>query len=108
MPNLTMYVDSGAMPSDESLERLTAQCTELCIGTLRAAPENVHIVYVPVRHGRGHPWFAEILFREESFRPPSVMDRFMRQLDEAIKASTGLTARIRCFSFAKQHIHARN
>lgn len=108
MPNLTMYIASEVTPSDETLGRLTERCTELCTGTLQAALENVHIIYVPVRHGTGHPVFAEILFREESFRPPSVMDRFMQQIDDAIKDNTGLTARIRCFSFAKQHIHARN
>ncbi|MDH6281419.1 hypothetical protein [Prescottella agglutinans] len=108
MPNLTLYIHSGAMPSDETLEKLTEQCTELCTGTLQAALENVHVIYLPVRQGRGHPVFAEILFREELFRPPAVMDRFMQQIDDAITDTTGLTARIRCFSFAKQHIHARN
>lgn len=108
MPNLTMYIASEAMPSAERLERLTEQCTELCTGTLHAALESVHIIYVPVLRGRGHPVFVEILFREESFRPPPVMDRFMQQIDDAIKDKAGLTARIRCFSFAKQHIHARN
>ncbi|WP_206612476.1 hypothetical protein [Prescottella agglutinans] len=96
------------MPSDEILERLTEQCTELCTDTLQADLENVHITYLPARQGRGHPVFAEILFREELFRPPAVMDRFMQQIDDAIKDTAGLTARIRCFSFAKQHIHARN
>lgn len=32
----------------------------------------------------------------------------MQQLDDAITDHTGLTARIRCFTFSKQHIHARN
>lgn len=108
MPNLTLYIDSEAMPSEETLERLTEQCTELCTGTLQAALENVHIVYLAVRQGRGKPVFAEIAFREELFRSPAVMDRFMRQIDDAITGTAGLTARIRCFSFAKQHIHARN
>lgn len=108
MPNLTIYISSEDMPSTQALDGLTEQCTKLCRGTLRAALENVHIVYLPVLRGRGHPVFAEILLREESFRPPAVMDHFMQQLDDAITDHTGLTARIRCFTFSKQHIHARN
>ncbi|NJC70036.1 hypothetical protein HC031_09990 [Planosporangium thailandense] len=108
MPNITMYVDIEAMPPGNSMDSLTTQCTDLCTGTLRAALDNVHIIYVPVRRGRGHPVFAEVLFREEPFRTPEVMDRFMQQLDDAITTHTGRIARIRCFSFGKQHIHARN
>lgn len=108
MPNLTLYVESGSMPSDELLDVLTGRCAELCTGMLRAAPENVHIVYVPARKGRGHPVFAEILFREELFRSPEVMDRFMRQIGAAITDTTGLAARIRCFSFIGRSVHALN
>ncbi|HEY9330451.1 MAG TPA: hypothetical protein VIS09_19805 [Streptomyces sp.] len=108
MPNVTLYVESGAMPSDESLEALTDQCVELCTSTLQAALENVHIIYVSVRKGRGHPVYAEILFREEPFRPPAVMGHFMQQVSDAVADTIGLTARIRCFSFSKQHIHALN
>jgi hypothetical protein len=55
MPNVTIYIPAGKMPPDEALADLTEQCTELCTGILRAALVNVHIVYVAVRHGRGHP-----------------------------------------------------
>jgi hypothetical protein len=36
------------------------------------------------------------------------MDEFMRQLDRAIQQQAGLTARIRCFGYASDSIHARN
>ncbi|WP_313547008.1 hypothetical protein [Leifsonia aquatica] len=108
MPNVTLYLASERMPSADALARLTVECSDLCTGILRAALENVHIVYVPVAHGRGYPAFAEVLLREAPFRSTDVLELFMRRLDEAIVRTTGLVARIRCFSFAAQHIHARN
>lgn len=108
MPNVTIYIPAENMPPDEAFAELTEQCTELCTGILRAALANVHIVYVAVRHGRGHPAFAEVQYRLEPFRTPAVMERFMEGLDDAIKRKTGLTARIRCFGYAASSIHARN
>jgi hypothetical protein len=69
---------------------------------------NVHIIYVAVRHGRGHPAFAEIQYRLEQFRTPPVMAQFTEMMDDAIKRNTGLTARIRCFGYEASSIHARN
>lgn len=108
MPNLTMYISADDMPSPRILAGLTERCSELCTVTLHAALENVHIMYVPVIPGRGHVVYAELLLRDESFRPPALMDRFMQNLDAAITEHTGLTARIRCFSHSTSHIHARN
>lgn len=108
MPNVTIYIPADKMPPDDVLAELTEQCTELCTGILRAALANVHIIYVAVRHGRGHPAFAEIQYRLEPFRTPPVMEQFMEGLDEAIKRNIGLTARIRCFGTAASSIHARN
>lgn len=108
MPNVTIYIPADEMPSDEALAELTAQCTELCTGVLRAALANVHIIYVAVRLGRGHPIFAEIQYRLDPFRTPPVMERFMEGLDDAMKRNIGLTARIRCFGYATSSIHARN
>jgi hypothetical protein len=108
MPNVTIYIPADKMPPDEALADLTEQCTELCTGILRAALANVHIVYVAVRHGRGHPAFAEIQYRFASFRTPPVMERFMEELDGAMRRTTGLTARIRCFGYEASSIHARN
>ncbi|ABC20834.1 hypothetical protein [Rhodospirillum rubrum] len=108
MPNITIHIPADKMPPDEALADLTEHCAELCTGILRAALGNVHILYVAVRHGRGHPVFAEIHYRLEPFRTPPVMERFMKGLDDAIKDTLGLTARIRCFGYAASSIHARN
>jgi len=108
MPNLTIYIPADRMPPAAALADLTKQCTELCTGILQAALANVHVVYVAVRHGRGHPIFAEIQYRLEPFRTPPVMDRFMEGLDEAIRRNLDLTARIRCFGYAASSIYARN
>lgn len=108
MPNVTIFIPADRMPPDEALADLTEQCAELCTGILRAALENVHIVYVAVRHGRGHPAFAEIQYRLEPFRTPLVMAQFMEGLDDAIRRNTDLTARIRCFGYETSSIHARN
>lgn len=108
MPNVTIYIPADKMVPDEALADLTEQCTELCTGILRAALVNVHIVYVAVQHGRGHPVFAEIQYRLEPFRTQPVMAQFMEGLDDAIRRNINLTARIRCFGYEASSIHARN
>ena len=108
MPNVTIFIPADKMPPDEALAELTAQCTDLCTGVLQAALANVHVIYIAVRHGRGHPIFAEIQYRLEPFRTPPVMERFMEGLDDAIRRNIDLTARIRCFGYAASSIHARN
>ncbi|WP_087691671.1 hypothetical protein [Pandoraea sp. PE-S2R-1] len=108
MPNVTFYIDAEKMPSDERLAGLSGDCIELCTTVLGAALKNVHIVFVDVRHGQGHPVFAEIQYRLETFRTPTVMNQLMDALENAIAHRTGLTARIRCFGYAASSIHARN
>ena len=108
MPNVTVYIPTGHMPSDETLAELSSDCIKLCTSVLGAALKNVHVIYVDVRHGHGHPVFAEVQYRLETFRTPPVMNRFMEALDDAIARRTGLTARIRCFGYAASNIHARN
>ena len=108
MPNVTLYISQDRMPPEEMLVALTERCTALCTGILRAALENVHIIFVAVRHGRGHPALVEIQYRLEPFRTGAVMDRFMKEFDDVIQCSTDLTARIRCFGYEASSIHARN
>ncbi|MGA8245565.1 MAG: hypothetical protein WB797_01530 [Nocardioides sp.] len=108
MPNVTVYISSEAMPAAEVLESLAERCTFFCTSTLRAAFENVHVIFVEVRHGRGHPVFVEVLLRDETFRPASVMDRFVQQVDGVFRQQTGLVARIRCFAFPAPDVHALN
>lgn len=108
MPNVTIFIPTDKMPPGKALAELSAKCTQLCTEILKAALENVHIIYVPVRQGRGHPLYAEIKYRLEPFRTQPVMDAFMERLDKVIKGNTGLTARIRCFGYAEPNVHARN
>ncbi|KWF05429.1 hypothetical protein [Burkholderia pseudomultivorans] len=108
MPNLTFHIDATRMPSDEALAALSRDCVELCTNLLEAALKNVHVVFLEVRHGHGHPVFVDIRYRVDTFRTPSVMARFMEALDHAIALRTGLAARIRCFGYAASNIHARN
>lgn len=108
MPNLTIFIPAEKMPPEANLAELTERCTALCTDVLRATLDNVHVIYVAVHQGRGHPAYAEIKYRLEPFRTPSVMDAFTAQLDEAIKRHTGLTARIRCFGYPTPAIYARN
>ncbi|TCW77922.1 hypothetical protein C5O80_32570 [Burkholderia sp. SRS-46] len=108
MPNVTLHIHSAHMPPDERLAELSCDCVELCTNVLEAELKNVHVIYVDVRHGHGHPVFAEVLYRLETFRPPEVMNRFMAALENAIAHRTGLTARIRCFGHAASSVYARN
>jgi len=108
MPNLTFYIHSGKMPSAERLAALSEDCVELCTSVLEAALKNVHVIYVGVQQGHGHPVFAEVQYRLEPFRPPEVMNRFAQALENTIDRHTGLTARIRCFGYAASNIYARN
>lgn len=108
MPNLTIFIQADKMPPKANLAELTERCTALCTDVLHAALDNVHIIYVAVDHGRGHPAYADIQYRLEPRRTPSVMDTFMALLEEAIKHHTGLTPRIRCFGHAASAMHARN
>lgn len=96
------------MPSVERLAGLSRDCVELCTNVLEAKLENVHVIYLDVRRGHGHPVFAEIQYRLETFRTPEVMNQFMEGLERTIARRTGLTARIRCFGYVAPSIHARN
>ena len=77
MPNVSIFIPADKMPSNAALSSLTCRCTELCTDILQAALENVHVIYVSVRHGRGHPAFADIRYRLAASRTPPVMERFM-------------------------------
>ncbi|WP_175969255.1 hypothetical protein [Burkholderia sp. BCC0322] len=108
MPNVTFSIDAKRMPADENLAELSRDCVELCTHVLEAELKNVHVIFLAVRHGHGHPVFADIRYRVGTSRTPAVMERFMEALDQAIARRTGLTARIRCFGYTASNIHARN
>ncbi|MTJ81822.1 MAG: hypothetical protein F8N37_12495 [Telmatospirillum sp.] len=108
MPNVTFYIDKEKMPNSEILSFIMEECTEFCTDILKAALKNVHIIFVPVTHGRGHPVFVEIQYRLETFRTTPVMEHFMEAMENSITRRAGLTARIRCFGYAASSIFARN
>ncbi|MBN3836442.1 hypothetical protein [Burkholderia sp. Ac-20344] len=108
MPNVTFSIDAKRMPADENLAALSRDCVELCTHVLGAELKNVHVIFLAVRHGHGHPVFADIRYRGGTPRTSAVMNRFMEALDRAIVHRTGLTARIRCFGYTASSIHARN
>jgi len=108
MPNVTFSIDAKRMPADDDLAELSRDCVELCTQVLEAELKNVHVIFLAVRHGHGHPVFADIRYRVGTPRTPEVMNRFMEALDQAIVRRTGLTARIRCFGYTASNIHARH
>ncbi|CAB3755942.1 hypothetical protein B7G54_16530 [Burkholderia puraquae] len=108
MPNVTFSIDAKRMPADENLAELSRDCVELCTHVLGAELKNVHVIFLEVRHGHGHPVFADIRYRAGAPRTSAVMNRFMEALDQAIVRRTGLTARIRCFGYTASSIHARH
>lgn len=108
MPRLSISFTAERMPADDSLAALTERCAVLCTDMLGAALDNVHILYLVARQGRGHPASAELAYRLGPERTPELMDEFMRQLDLAIQDHAGLTARIRCFGYGNDSLHARN
>ncbi|WP_410955645.1 hypothetical protein [Raoultella planticola] len=108
MPNLTFYISQQHAGRLTDLHDLTRACSALCTGILAAESENVHIIYVEVKPGCGHPVYTELFYRLTSERPPEVMAEFMRELERTIREASGLTARIRCFGSAASHLFARN
>ncbi|VFS89589.1 Uncharacterised protein [Raoultella planticola] len=80
MPNLTFYISQQHAGRLTDLHGLTRACSALCTGILAAESENVHIIYVEVKPGCGHPVYAELFYRLTSERTPEVMAEFMREV----------------------------
>ncbi len=108
MPNLTLYISQEHIDRFTDRHDLTRACSTLCTGILGAESENVHIIYVEVKPGCGHPVYAELFYRLTILRTPEVMENFMRGLERTIREASGLTARIRCFGSVAPHLFARN
>lgn len=106
MPNLTFYISEECSFTD--LTNFTCICHTLCCDILGAEAEKVHIIYVNIKPGCGHPVYAELFYRRTKWRTPEVMENFMRELDLATRQASGLIARIRCFGSTLPQIYARN
>ncbi|WP_336709113.1 MULTISPECIES: hypothetical protein [unclassified Cedecea] len=108
MPNITFYISEDQSDRITGFQDLTRTCFALCTEILNAEPDNIHIIFVNVRPGCGHPIYVELFYRLTESRTPEVMDKFMHELDAVIRLSTALTARIRCFGSPALQIYARN
>ncbi|KHK52971.1 hypothetical protein PI86_14330 [Burkholderia sp. A9] len=108
MPSITIFIPEASLPSNAALDALSSACETLCTEVLSAAPDTIHVAYVPIRHGCGHPVSAEIRFRTTSVRTTELMEQFMAELDREILRHTGFIARIRCFGYDAAHLHARH
>lgn len=62
MPRLSIYFTEERMPAEDSLDALTERCAVLCTDVLGAALDNVHILYLAARQGRGLPASAELAY----------------------------------------------
>lgn len=108
MPNLTFYISENHADKFKNLNNFTHKCTTLCCDILGAELKNVHIIFVAVKPGCGHPVYAELFFRLTPLRTHKVVENFMHELDFAIQQASGLTTRIRCFGSPAEHIFNRN
>lgn len=106
MPNLTFYIAEDQFGQISDVSDLTQRCRSLCVNHLGAAVENVHIIYIAVQSGCGHPIYAELIYRLSDTRSAEVMTTFMQRLDEIIQQATGLTPRIRCFGSKPEQLYA--
>ncbi|AKL12399.1 TPA: hypothetical protein I8271_001728 [Kluyvera intermedia] len=108
MPNLTFYLSQEYAGRFSDLPAFTRICSDLCRDILAAEPNNIHIIFITVKPGCGHPVYAELFYRLTTQRTPEVMEHFMRKLDSATQQAWGFMARIRCFAFSAPHPYALN
>lgn len=108
MPNLTFYLSEEHADRFTDLPDFTRTCSALCADILAAEPDNVHIIFVTVKPGCGHPVYAELFYRLTPWRTQEVMENFMCELDLATQQAWGLMARIRCFGSPAPYPYAKN
>lgn len=108
MPNITFYLSDEKFSGKNDFSTLTQRCVELCLNILHAKSEKIHIIYLSVQSGCGHPIYVEVRYRLESHRTPEVMSSFMSSLDFLIQQELNTTARIRCFGTPEFHLYAMN
>lgn len=110
MPNVTVFIPTDRMPADQAaFDQFLRDCTDLCTGTLGAALDKVHIMFSPtLTHVQGQDAYIEIKYRLDAKRTAEVMRRFMAELDATFTNRFSLVARIRCFGYGHDAIHALN
>lgn len=108
MPNLTFYISEVLFEQMIDVSALTQDCQSLCVEHLGAELEKVHIIYISVKPGCGHPIYVELIYRLLANRSPEVMTSFMHELDQLIQKTMHVTSRIRCFAYPPQQLYAYN
>jgi hypothetical protein len=108
MPNLSFYISKELLEQIETITALTQDCQSLCVDYLKADIEKVHIIYISVQSGCGHPVYAELRYRLLASRSAKTMDTFMHELDQIIQKALGVTPRIRCFAYPPEQLYAYN
>lgn len=108
MPNITVFISESNRLKPDVASVLSSSFAELCVGVLRAKESNVHVCYVYAEIGFGLPVYVEVKLRKEAFRTTASLGDFVNEVDLLIKEKTGLVARIRCFSYENDSIHAKN
>lgn len=108
MPNITVFISGNNRLSSNVASALSSSFANLCVGVLKAKESNVHVCYVSAEVGFGTPIYVEVKLRKEVFRPAPVLSDFVNEVDLLIREKTGVVARIRCFSYESDSIHAKN
>ncbi|MBU9835623.1 hypothetical protein ACE2AK_16670 [Rahnella perminowiae] len=108
MPSITLYTSASHRLDAGVFAEFSTTLTRLAKEILKAKENNIHISYLTAEIGFGTPVYFEAKLRQEVFRTVPVLDEFMHQVDLLIKEKTGVTARIRCFSFEAGNIYAKN
>ncbi|WP_111895322.1 hypothetical protein [Acinetobacter sp. MB5] len=106
MPNLSFYLSEELFEHMTDVSSLTQDCQSLCVEHLGAEMEKVHIIYISVKSGCGHPIYVELIYRLLASRSPEVMTSFMHKLDQIIQKTLGAIPRIRCFGYPHQQLYA--
>ncbi|KVR26461.1 hypothetical protein WK15_15855 [Burkholderia ubonensis] len=108
MPNITVFISESNRLKSDVASGLSSSFKDLCMEVLKAKESNVHVCYVYAEIGFGAPIYIEVKLRKEVFRTASVLSDFVDGVDLLIRAKTGVAARIRCFSYENDSIHAKN
>jgi len=108
MPSITLYTSENYRFDCESCENFSTILAGLAQKILKAKRDNIHISYLTAEIGFGTPIYFEARLRQEMFRTADLMEEFMYQVDVLIKEMTGVSARIRCFSFDASNIYGKN
>lgn len=108
MPSITLYTSESHRLTRDACALFSAALAELTQDILKVNPDNIHISYLSAEIDFGSPVYFEASLRQEMHRTKDRMAEFMHQVDQLIREMTGISARIRCFSFEANNIYEKN